>query len=116
MGFAQGLAVQRLSMELFSESHFVPPGETYSAIEAPNGEMGVYLVSECSNRPYRCSICAPGFAHLVGSDFIHLTEPHVGRRGGGRLYDGLGVWVRDVFQILFERDTDLLSSCSEVGR
>ncbi|KAL1701776.1 nife hydrogenase-like protein [Schizophyllum commune] len=56
--------------KLFSEGYSVPPGETYSAIEAPKGEMGVYLVSDGSNRPYRCSIRAPGFAHLAGSDFI----------------------------------------------
>ena len=74
MGFAQGLAVQRVLFELFSEGYFVPPGETYSAIEAPKGEMGVDLVSEGSIRTYRCSICAPGFAHLMGSDFIHLAE------------------------------------------
>ncbi|KAI9607067.1 hypothetical protein KEM48_001559 [Puccinia striiformis f. sp. tritici PST-130] len=48
----------------------VPPGETYSAIEAPKGEMGVYLVSDGSNRPYRCRIRAPGFAHLAGADFM----------------------------------------------
>ncbi|KZV89795.1 NADH dehydrogenase I, D subunit [Exidia glandulosa HHB12029] len=56
--------------KLFSEGYSVPPGETYSAIEAPKGEMGVYLVSDGSNRPYRCSIRAPGFAHLAGADFM----------------------------------------------
>lgn len=56
--------------KLFSEGYNVPPGETYSPIEAPKGEMGVYLVSDGSQRPYRCKIRAPGFAHLAGSDFI----------------------------------------------
>src|ERR1700712_2384661 len=56
--------------KLFSEGYSVPPGETYSAIEAPKGEMAVYLVSDGSNRPYRCSIRAPGFAHLAGADFM----------------------------------------------
>jgi len=56
--------------KLFSEGFSVPPGETYSAIEAPKGEMAVYLVSDGTNRPYRCSIRAPGFAHLAGSDFM----------------------------------------------
>jgi len=56
--------------KLFSEGYSVPPGETYSAIEAPKGEMGVYLVSDGSNRPYRCSIRAPGFAHLAGAGFM----------------------------------------------
>ncbi|KAJ3992615.1 Ndufs2, NADH:ubiquinone oxidoreductase 49 kd subunit [Lentinula boryana] len=56
--------------KIFSEGYSVPPGETYSAIEAPKGEMGVYLVSDGTNRPYRCSIRAPGFAHLAGADFI----------------------------------------------
>jgi len=56
--------------KLFSEGYSVPPGETYSAIEAPKGEMGVYLVSDGTNRPYRCSIRAPGFAHLAGADFM----------------------------------------------
>ncbi|UZJ56989.1 hypothetical protein CBS101457_006309 [Exobasidium rhododendri] len=54
--------------KLFSEGYHVPPGETYSAIEAPKGEMGVYLVSDGSNRPYRCKIRAPGFAHLAQAD------------------------------------------------
>ncbi|TBU62100.1 NADH-ubiquinone oxidoreductase [Dichomitus squalens] len=56
--------------KLFSEGYSVPPGETYSAIEAPKGEMGVYLVSDGTNRPYRCKIRAPGFAHLAGADFM----------------------------------------------
>lgn len=56
--------------KIFSEGYSVPPGETYSAIEAPKGEMGVYLVSDGTNRPYRCSIRAPGFAHLAGADFM----------------------------------------------
>ncbi|KAK8181726.1 nife hydrogenase-like protein [Phyllosticta capitalensis] len=49
---------------LYSKGYSVPPGETYSAIEAPKGEMGVFLVSDGSERPYRCKIRAPGFAHL----------------------------------------------------
>ncbi|KIP11697.1 hypothetical protein PHLGIDRAFT_114279 [Phlebiopsis gigantea 11061_1 CR5-6] len=62
--------------KLFSEGYSVPPGETYSAIEAPKGEMGVYLVSDGTNRPYRCKIRAPGFAHLAGADFMmrHVTD------------------------------------------
>ncbi|KAK1927497.1 nife hydrogenase-like protein [Papiliotrema laurentii] len=56
--------------KIFSEGYSVPPGETYSAIEAPKGEMGVYLVSDGTNRPYKCKIRAPGFAHLAGADFM----------------------------------------------
>ena len=59
-----------LSPQLFSEGYSVPAGETYSAIEAPKGEMGVYLVSDGSNRPYRCKIRAPGFAHLAAADVM----------------------------------------------
>merc|ERR1712080_597692 len=58
--------------KLFSEGFAVPPGETYSAIEAPKGEMGVYLVSNGTNRPYRCSISAPGFRHLAGADLLRV--------------------------------------------
>ncbi|KAJ6620716.1 nife hydrogenase-like protein [Mycena sp. CBHHK59/15] len=61
--------------KIFSEGYSVPPGETYSAIEAPKGEMAVYLVSDGSNRPYRCSIRAPGFAHLAGADFMMRRTP-----------------------------------------
>lgn len=49
---------------LYSKGYTVPPGETYSCIEAPKGEMGVFVVSDGSERPYRCKIRAPGFAHL----------------------------------------------------
>ncbi|KAJ3969578.1 Ndufs2, NADH:ubiquinone oxidoreductase 49 kd subunit [Lentinula raphanica] len=63
--------------KIFSEGYSVPPGETYSAIEAPKGEMGVYLVSDGTNRPYRCSIRAPGFAHLAGADFIMRPLQHM---------------------------------------
>ncbi|RMZ85039.1 hypothetical protein DV738_g7, partial [Chaetothyriales sp. CBS 135597] len=55
---------------LFTKGYAVPPGETYSAIEAPKGEMGVFLVSDGSERPYRCKVRAPGFAHLGAMDQI----------------------------------------------
>ncbi|PVI08248.1 NADH dehydrogenase I, D subunit [Periconia macrospinosa] len=55
---------------LFSKGYSVPPGETYTAIEAPKGEMGVYIVSDGSERPYRCKIRAPGFAHLACIDQV----------------------------------------------
>lgn len=56
--------------KLYSEGFSVPKGETYTAIEAPKGEFGVYLVSNGTNKPYRCSIKAPGFLHLQGLDFM----------------------------------------------
>jgi len=52
--------------KLYTQGFQVPPGATYTAIEAPKGEFGVYLVSDGSSRPYRCKIKAPGFAHLAG--------------------------------------------------
>ena len=54
--------------KLYTEGFHVPEGEVYAAIEAPKGEFGVYLVSDGSNRPYRCKIRAPGFAHLQAMD------------------------------------------------
>jgi NADH-quinone oxidoreductase subunit D len=56
--------------KLYTEGFHVPPGETYTAIEAPKGEFGVYLISDGSNRPYRCKIRAPSFAHLQAMDFL----------------------------------------------
>lgn len=50
--------------KLYSEGFSVPTGETYTAVEAPKGEFGVFLVANGTNRPYRCGIRAPGFAHL----------------------------------------------------
>ncbi len=61
--------------KLYSEGYHVPAGETYTAVEAPKGEFGVYLVSDGSNRPYRCKIRAPGFAHLQAMDF--MTKGHM---------------------------------------
>lgn len=54
--------------ELYTEGFSVPASSTYTAVEAPKGEFGVFLVSNGSNRPYRCKIRAPGFAHLQGLD------------------------------------------------
>jgi len=56
--------------KLYTEGYHVPAGETYSAVEAPKGEFGVYLISDGSNRPYRCKIRSPGFAHLQATDFM----------------------------------------------
>ncbi|PVU88848.1 hypothetical protein BB561_005671 [Smittium simulii] len=50
--------------KLFSEGYSVPPGETYTAIEAPKGEMAIHMISDGSSRPYKCHIRAPGFYHL----------------------------------------------------
>ncbi|WP_341820968.1 NADH-quinone oxidoreductase subunit D [Wolbachia endosymbiont (group A) of Myopa testacea] len=56
--------------KLYSEGYHVPKGEAYAAVEAPKGEFGVYIVSDGTNRPYRCRIRAPGFAHLQALDFM----------------------------------------------
>src|SRR5680860_1706280 len=56
--------------KLYTEGYRVPPGEVYAAVEAPKGEFGVYLVSDGSNKPYRCKLRAPGFAHLSALDFM----------------------------------------------
>jgi len=56
--------------KLYTEGYHVPAGEVYAAVEAPKGEFGVYLVSDGSNKPYRCKIKAPGFAHLQAMDFM----------------------------------------------
>ncbi len=56
--------------KLYTEGYHVPAGETYTVVEAPKGEFGVYLVSDGTNKPYRCKIRAPGFAHLQAMDFL----------------------------------------------
>lgn len=61
--------------KLFTEGFRVPKGATYTAVEAPKGEFGVYLVADGTNRPYRCRIRAPGFAHLQALDF--MTKGHM---------------------------------------
>jgi NADH-quinone oxidoreductase subunit D len=53
----------------------VPAGETYTVVEAPKGEFGVYLVADGTNKPYRCKIRPPGFAHLQAMDY--LTRGHM---------------------------------------
>ncbi len=61
--------------KLYTEGFHVPAGETYTAIEVPKGEFGVYLVADGTNRPYRCRIRSPGFVHLQGFDL--LTRGHM---------------------------------------
>jgi NADH-quinone oxidoreductase subunit D len=56
--------------KLYTEGYHVPAGETYTAVEAPKGEFGVYLVSDGTNRPYRCKIRAPGYPFLQATDFM----------------------------------------------
>jgi NADH-quinone oxidoreductase subunit D len=56
--------------KLYTEGYHVPAGETYTVVEAPKGEFGVYLVSDGTNRPYRCKIRPPSFAFLQAIDFM----------------------------------------------
>jgi NADH-quinone oxidoreductase subunit D len=56
--------------KLYTEGYHVPAGEVYAAVEAPKGEFGVYLISDGTDKPYRCKIRAPGFAHLQAMDFM----------------------------------------------
>ena len=61
--------------KLYTEGYHVPEGEVYAAVEAPKGEFGVYLVSDGSNKPYRCKLRAPGYAHLQAMD--HMCKGHL---------------------------------------
>ena len=56
--------------KLYTEGFHVPAGEIYAAVEAPKGEFGVYLVSDGTDKPYRCKIRAPGYAHLQAMDYM----------------------------------------------
>ena len=61
--------------KLFTEGYCLPEGETYTAVEAPKGEFGVYLVSDGANKPYRVKIRAPGFTHLAAMD--EMSKGHM---------------------------------------
>jgi len=108
---------------LYTKGYAVPPGETYSAIEAPKGEMGVYVVSDGSERPYRCHIRAPGFAHLGGFDVVckgHMLADAVAVIGTMDLVFGesSGTWKKERRMCLCVFRSTLLttSSCLRRGR
>lgn len=61
--------------KVYSEGFIVPFGETYTATEAPKGEFGIFLVSNNTEKPYRCKIKAPGFGHLQALNF--MTKGHM---------------------------------------
>ena len=61
--------------KLFSEGFYVPKGHIYSAVEAPKGETGVFLISNGEPKPYRCKIRAPGFMHLQALHY--MTKGHM---------------------------------------
>jgi NADH:ubiquinone oxidoreductase subunit D len=56
--------------KIYTAGFSLPPAINYTAVEAPKGEFGVYLISDGTNKPYRCKIRAPGFFHLQGVDFM----------------------------------------------
>lgn len=75
-------ALMKYSMEslihhfkLYTEGYSVPSGEAYASVEAPKGELGVYVRSVGGNKPYRCRIKAPGFLHLQALDM--MTRGHM---------------------------------------
>ncbi|MBK5959349.1 NADH-quinone oxidoreductase subunit D [Rhodoplanes elegans] len=61
--------------KLYTEGFHVPAGEVYAAAETPKGELGVYLVADGTNKPYKCKIRATGFAHLSSID--HISKGHM---------------------------------------
>jgi NADH-quinone oxidoreductase subunit D len=70
--------------KLYTEGYHVPAGETYTAVEAPKGEFGVYLIADGTNKPYRCKIRAPGFPHLQALDMMskgHMLADAVANLG-----------------------------------
>ena len=56
--------------KIYTNGFSIPSNETYTATEAPKGEFGVYLISDNTNKPYRCKIKSPGFAHLQGLNYM----------------------------------------------
>jgi len=61
--------------KIFCEGFSIPSAEIYQIVEAPKGEFGVFLVTDNTNKPYRCRIRAPGFLHLQGLDY--MTRKHM---------------------------------------
>lgn len=61
--------------KLFTEGFHLPKGEIYSAVEAPKGEFGIYMVSDGANKPFRMKIRAPSFVHLQGLE--QLVKGHL---------------------------------------
>ncbi|HUO81649.1 MAG TPA: NADH-quinone oxidoreductase subunit D [Gammaproteobacteria bacterium] len=61
--------------KLYTEGYCVPEGEAYAAVEGPKGELGVYLVSDGANKPYRLKVRAPGFAHLAAMN--EMVQGHM---------------------------------------
>lgn len=103
---------------LYTKGYAVPPGETYSAIEAPKGEMGVFVVSDGSERPYRVHIRAPGFAHLGGFDHVcrgHLLADAVAVIGTMDLVFGKCCFLRAIV-IQVVRQDYVLTTESRRGR
>ena len=56
--------------KLYTEGFHVPEGESYTAVEAPKGEFGVYLVADGTNKPYRCRMRAPGYYFMAAVDYL----------------------------------------------
>ncbi len=61
--------------KIYTNGISIPSNETYAASEAPKGEFGVFLISDNSNKPYRCKIKAPGFGHLQALN--HMSKGHL---------------------------------------
>jgi NADH dehydrogenase (ubiquinone) Fe-S protein 2 len=61
--------------KLYTQSFVIPANETYVGTEAPKGEFGIYLISNGTNKPYRCKIKAPGFSHLQALN--HMSQGHM---------------------------------------
>jgi NADH dehydrogenase (ubiquinone) Fe-S protein 2 len=59
----------------WSEDFVIPSNENYTAIEAPKGEFGVTLITNGTNKPYRCKIKSPGFLHLQGINI--MSQKHL---------------------------------------
>ena len=70
VGMKQSMEALIHHFKMYTQGVIVPANETYIGTEAPKGEFGVYLVSDNTNRPYRCKIKAPGFNHLQALDFM----------------------------------------------